>query len=49
LNVSAGVTKNANRVSITYGKQREGVVCIGGVCRNVPATNGFLITVSSSF
>ncbi|OQA01045.1 MAG: hypothetical protein BWY70_00510 [Bacteroidetes bacterium ADurb.Bin408] len=49
LNVSAGITKNANRVAITYGKQREGVVCIGGVCRNVPATNGFLITVSSSF
>lgn len=49
LNVSAGITKNANRISVTYGKQREGVVCIGGVCRNVPATNGFLITVSSSF
>jgi len=49
LNISAGITKNANRLSITYGKQREGIVCIGGVCRNVPATNGFLITVSSSF
>ncbi len=49
LNISAGITKNSNRFSVTYGKQREGVVCIGGVCRNVPATNGFLITVSSSF
>ena len=48
-NVSAGFVKNANRVSITYGKQREGIVCIGGVCRNVPATNGVLVTITSSF
>lgn len=48
-NVSAGVVKNANRIAVTYGKQREGVVCIGGVCRNVPATNGLLVTITSSF
>ena len=48
-NVSGGYVKNANRVSLTYGKQREGIVCIGGVCRNVPATNGFLLTITSSF
>jgi len=48
-NVSAGFVKNANRISVTYGKQREGVVCIGGVCRNVPATNGLLVTITSSF
>jgi len=49
LNVSGGFTKNANRISITYGKQREGIVCIGGVCRELPATNGVLVTITSSF
>jgi len=48
-NVSAGYVKNANRISVTYGKQREGIVCVGGVCRNVPATNGLLVTITSSF
>jgi hypothetical protein len=32
-----------------YGKRREGVFCIGGVCRAVPATNGFEISITSSF
>jgi hypothetical protein len=34
-------TKNANRISFGYGKQREGIMCVGGVCRTVPASNGF--------
>jgi hypothetical protein len=42
-------TKNANRFSIGYGKQRAGIVCVGGVCRTVPASNGFTLSVSSSF
>ncbi|MDD3876732.1 MAG: DUF6029 family protein [Bacteroidales bacterium] len=48
-NLTAGYTKNANRISLTYGKQRAGVVCVGGVCRRVPASNGFAITITSSF
>ena len=32
-----------------YGKRREGIFCIGGVCRAVPASNGFEITFTSSF
>ena len=48
-NVSMGYTKGANRISIGYGKQREGLLCVGGVCRNVPASNGFSISVTSSF
>lgn len=42
-------TKNANRFSFGYGKQRAGIICVGGVCRTVPASNGFIFSVSSSF
>jgi hypothetical protein len=42
-------SKGSNRLSIGYGKRREGIFCIGGVCRAVPASNGVEITLSSSF
>lgn len=47
--VSAGYTKNVTRISIGYGKQREGLLCVGGVCRQVPASNGFSLSITSSF
>jgi hypothetical protein len=47
--LSAGYIKNANRIEIMYGKQREGIFCVGGVCRNVPASNGVTFTITSSF
>lgn len=48
-NVAAGYSDGGSRIQIGYGKQREGVVCVGGVCRNVPASNGFTLSVSSTF
>ena len=48
-NVSAVYVKNAMRVSLGYGKQRAGIFCVGGVCRYVPASNGLLLSVTSSF
>lgn len=48
-NVALGYKKKANRIQIGYGRQRKGVVCIGGVCRNVPASSGFNISITSSF
>lgn len=41
--------KNAHRVALSYGKQRRGLLCVGGVCREVPASNGITLTVSSRF
>ena len=41
--------KKANRFSLSYGRQREGIFCVGGICRTVPASNGILFSVSSSF
>lgn len=48
-NVSTGYIKDANRIELSYGKQREGIFCVGGVCRNVPASNGVTLTITSSF
>ena len=47
--LSAGYTKGTTRVLVSYGRQREGIVCVGGVCRAVPASNGFKLTITSSF
>ncbi len=47
--VAVGYTQDSNRLSLSYGKQREGIICVGGVCRNVPASNGLSITLTSSF
>lgn len=47
--VSAGYTNGSNRLMISYGKQREGIICVGGVCRNVPASNGLSLTLTSTF
>jgi hypothetical protein len=44
-----GYVNGGSRVQLTYGKQRAGVMCIGGVCRNVPASNGFSLSISSTF
>lgn len=41
--------QNATRISLSYGRQREGLLCVGGVCRQVPASTGFSLTISSSF
>ncbi len=45
----AGYTRGANRIQIGYGRQRLGVICIGGVCRVVPASTGFNFSISSTF
>ena len=46
---SAGYISGSHRLSIGYGKRREGIFCIGGVCRAVPASNGLEVTFTSSF
>lgn len=44
-----GYTTGAHRISASFGKQRAGIFCVGGVCRNVPASNGVAISITSSF
>jgi hypothetical protein len=40
---------DATRFTLGFGRQREGIICVGGVCRQVPASNGFFLTISSTF
>ena len=47
--LSAGYTYNTSRIALSYGRQREGILCVGGVCRYVPAASGFTLTLTSSF
>ena len=49
MNISAGYIKGANRFEIGYGKKREGIFCVGGVCKLVPSSNGFSVSITSSF
>ncbi len=47
--LAVGYTHGSSRLSMSYGKQRKGIICVGGVCRTVPASNGLTITLTSSF
>lgn len=47
--VSLGYTRGTTKVQLTYGRQQEGVFCVGGICRVVPATNGFSMLLTSNF
>jgi hypothetical protein len=40
---------DANRFSLAYVKQVEGVVCTGGICRLEPAFSGVRLSVNSNF
>lgn len=48
-NLSAGYNNHGNRISLSYGRQRAGIFCVGGVCRVVPASNGLYLSITSSF
>lgn len=47
--VYVGKIWGATRVSVGYGRQKEGLFCVGGICRFVPASNGLTVGVSHSF
>jgi hypothetical protein len=46
---SVGFIRDAMRITLSYGKQRAGIFCVGGVCRTIPASDGLSLTVSTSF
>lgn len=49
LNGNAVYAFGANRISLGYGKLRAGLLCVGGVCRVVPASSGLTFSITSSF
>lgn len=48
-NASVSYAFGANRVALSYSRQRRGLLCVGGICREVPASNGFGLAVNSTF
>ncbi|MBW6481885.1 MAG: hypothetical protein K0B10_02375 [Vicingaceae bacterium] len=46
---AVGYVNGTNRIQLGYGRQRAGIFCVGGVCRNVPASNGVTLSITSSF
>lgn len=49
INASVAYIHSATRIQIGYGRQRGGILCVGGVCRQVPAATGLSLSISSSF
>lgn len=47
--IGASYTHNSLRVQLSYGRNRAGFVCSGGVCRMQPAYTGFNLAMTLSF
>lgn len=47
--VTCGYIKESTRITASYGRQRAGLFCVGGVCRFVPANNGLTLSFTQSF
>ncbi|WP_284653778.1 DUF6029 family protein [Flavobacterium terrisoli] len=48
-NLGGAFRKNSTRIALSYGRQRGGLVCVGGVCRNVPESSGVSLSLNTSF
>jgi len=48
-NVGGSYTKENKRLGVNFGRQRGGLICVGGVCRFVPANNGLTINLAVNF
>lgn len=42
-------TKGATRIAASYGRQRGGLLCVGGVCRIVPEAAGLTLNITTNF
>ena len=47
--ISGSFVYKTTKVSLSFGKQYEGILCVGGVCRAVPASYGAGLSVVTSF
>ncbi len=48
-NFGGSYTKGRTRLAVNYGRQRGGLICVGGVCRLVPENTGFSMNIAVSF
>lgn len=42
-------TRGRTRVALNYGRQRGGLICVGGVCRFVPENTGVTLNIATNF
>ncbi|MCO5251861.1 MAG: DUF6029 family protein [Candidatus Kapabacteria bacterium] len=49
LNGSVAYLTGPTRIQVGFGRQRGGIICVGGVCRAVPASNGLFLSLTTSF
>ncbi|WP_430409896.1 DUF6029 family protein [Kordia sp.] len=48
-NVGGSYARGATRLALNYGRQRGGLVCVGGVCRFVPQSTGLTVNITTAF
>lgn len=48
-NIGGSYSKGNTRFSLNYGRQRGGLLCVGGVCRYVPENTGFSASLLVNF
>jgi hypothetical protein len=48
-NFGGSYTKGRVRFAMNYGRQRGGLICVGGVCRFVPENNGLSMNLNVTF
>ncbi|RUA09711.1 MAG: hypothetical protein DSY82_05580 [Flavobacteriia bacterium] len=48
-NIGGSYVRGANRFALNYGRQRGGLLCVGGVCRYVPESTGITANIILNF
>ena len=48
-NFGGAFRKGSTRVALSYGRQRGGLVCVGGVCRYVDESSGLSLSLNTTF
>ena len=48
-NIGGSYSKDNIRLSLNYGRQRGGLICVGGVCRYVPENTGLNLNLNLVF
>ncbi len=47
--INGSFVYKTTKVSLSFGKQYEGILCVGGICRAVPASYGAGLSIVTSF
>lgn len=48
-NIGGAFRQKSTRIALNYGRQRGGLVCVGGVCRFVPESSGVTVSLNTTF